>query len=219
MGPRKKVYVPHFLGKNAKEAHKHKLFRGILGVQNWAPNGPFWATKSLVYCFFPALGSWDKSNSGEFPSLQPCDARNCGKSRDRWCSRHLVLPPPKKKEPSIIHKNPPDSWKPLIFVKNACFSPGKTPNAEKHAFFTNRLVNRHLFGLVWCKLGRQHPSPNVKTPCSFELLIWPEIITSRDAESTCFKAQGRHVMWWMLGNFWPNFGQKRSYHVMDVLSR
>ena len=36
-------------------------------------------------------------------------------------------------------------------------------------------------------LGRQHPSPNVKTLCSFEPQIWPEIMTSRDAESTCFK--------------------------------
>ena len=54
-GPQKKVYVPHFLGKSAKEAHKHKLFLGILGVKNGVPNGPFSATKSLVYCFFPAL--------------------------------------------------------------------------------------------------------------------------------------------------------------------
>ena len=26
-----------------------------MGVKNGVPNGPFWATKSLVYCFFPAL--------------------------------------------------------------------------------------------------------------------------------------------------------------------
>ena len=36
-------------------------------------------------------------------------------------------------------------------------------------------------------LGSQHPSPNVKTPCSFEPKIWLEIITSRDAKSACFK--------------------------------
>ena len=35
-------------------------------------------------------------------------------------------------------------------------------------------------------LGSQHPSPNVKTLCNFEPQIWPEMITSRDAESTCF---------------------------------
>ena len=52
--PRKK-FMSHFLGKNAKEAHKHKLFRGNLGVKKGVPNRPFSATKSLVYCFFPAL--------------------------------------------------------------------------------------------------------------------------------------------------------------------
>ena len=33
-------------------------------------------------------------------------------------------------------------------------------------------------------MGSQHPSPNVKTLCNFEPDFWPEIITSRDAEST-----------------------------------
>ena len=66
-------------------------------------------------------------------------------------------------------------------------------------------------------MGSQHPSPNVKTLCNFEPQIWPEIITSRDAESTCFKgsrtscdviifggffgqvlAEKDHVTWWML---------------------
>ena len=31
------------------------FFGGIFGVRNGVPNGPFSATKSLVYCFFPAL--------------------------------------------------------------------------------------------------------------------------------------------------------------------
>ena len=33
----------------------------------------------------------------------------------------------------------------------------------------------------------QHPSPNVKTICNFEPQIWPEPITSCNAEGTCFK--------------------------------
>ena len=36
-------------------------------------------------------------------------------------------------------------------------------------------------------MGSQHPSPNVQTLCNFEPQIWLEIITSHDAESTCFK--------------------------------
>ena len=33
----------------------------------------------------------------------------------------------------------------------------------------------------------QRPSPDVKTLCNFEALIWLETITSRDAQSACFK--------------------------------
>ena len=36
-------------------------------------------------------------------------------------------------------------------------------------------------------VGSQHPSPNVKTLCNFEPQIWPEMITSRDSESTFFE--------------------------------
>ena len=50
----KKVYVPHFLGKGAKRTHINFL-GWIFGVKKGAPNGAFSATKSLVYCFFPAL--------------------------------------------------------------------------------------------------------------------------------------------------------------------
>ena len=52
---RKKVSVPHFLGKNAKKAPR-KLFRGDFGVKKkGVPNRPSLATKSLVYCLCPAL--------------------------------------------------------------------------------------------------------------------------------------------------------------------
>ena len=36
-------------------------------------------------------------------------------------------------------------------------------------------------------MGSLHPSPNVKSFCNFEPQIWPEMITSRDAKSACFK--------------------------------
>ena len=55
---KKKVYVPHFLGKNAKKGTHINFFGGIFGVKNGDPNGPFSATKSLVYCsFLPLLKS------------------------------------------------------------------------------------------------------------------------------------------------------------------
>ena len=41
--------------ERTQKEHPHKLFRGEFGGQKGVPNGPFWATKSLVYCFFPAL--------------------------------------------------------------------------------------------------------------------------------------------------------------------
>ena len=50
-------------------------------------------------------------------------------------------------------------------------------------------------------MGSQHPSPTVKNFPRFQPQIWPEIITSRDAESTYFKGSGRHVMWRFLANF------------------
>ena len=51
LGPEKKFTCLVSWDKSAKEAHKHKLFREILGVKSGVPNGPFSATKSLVYCF------------------------------------------------------------------------------------------------------------------------------------------------------------------------
>ena len=57
LGPQKKVYVPHFLGKNEKKKGTHINFsRGIFGVENGVPNGRYSAMKSLVYCFFLPLG-------------------------------------------------------------------------------------------------------------------------------------------------------------------
>ena len=62
-------------------------------------------------------------------------------------------------------------------------------------------------------MGSQHPLPNVKTLWHFEPQIWPELITSHNAESTCFKgsrtscdvihfgslgAGKDHITWWML---------------------
>ena len=46
-----------FPGKERKRGTHINFFGGIFGVKSGAgsPNGPFSATKSLVYCFFPAL--------------------------------------------------------------------------------------------------------------------------------------------------------------------
>ena len=64
-----------------------------------------------------------------------------------------------------------------------------------------------------------HPSPNVKTFGNFELQIWLEIITSRDAKSACFKGSRTSCREIIFAIFWPNFGQKRSHHVMDASCR
>ena len=68
-------------------------------------------------------------------------------------------------------------------------------------------------------MGTQHPSPNVKFFCKFEPQIWLEIITSRDAKSACFKGSRTSCRETIFGIFWPNFGQKRSHHVMDASCR
>ena len=68
-------------------------------------------------------------------------------------------------------------------------------------------------------LGSQHPSPNVKFFCKFEPQIWLEIITSRDAKSACFEGSKTSCREIIFGIFWPNFGRKRSHHVMDASCR
>ena len=56
-------------------------------------------------------------------------------------------------------------------------------------------------------LGSQHPSPDVITLCNFETQIWLEIITSRDAQSACFKGSRMsctEIIFGILGGkFWP----------------
>ena len=65
-------------------------------------------------------------------------------------------------------------------------------------------------------MGSQHPSPNVKTFCKFEPQIWLKIITSRDAKSASFKGSRTSCREIIFGIFWPDFGRKRSHHVMDA---
>ena len=88
---------------------------------------------------------------------------------------------------------------------------------SKYAIQRGRMASKSISPST--KLGSQHPSPNVKILCNFEPNFWPEIITSRDAESTCFKASrtSREVI--NVGIFGPNFGRKRSHHVMDASCR
>ena len=55
------------------------------------------------------------------------------------------------------------------------------------------------------QLGSQHPSTNVNTLCNFEPQRWPEIITSRDAESTRFKGSRTSCNVIMFAFFRTNF--------------
>ena len=60
-----------------------------------------------------------------------------------------------------------------------------------------------------------HPSPNVQILCNFEPQILPEIITSRDAESACFK--GSKTSCDVITCFFlPNSGRQISHHVIDA---
>ena len=70
--------------------------------------------------------------------------------------------------------------------------------------------NRCLF------LGSQHPSTNVKNLCNFEPQIWLEIITSRDAKTSCFKGSQTSCIEKNSGFFFAKFGRKRLHHVMDA---
>ena len=65
-------------------------------------------------------------------------------------------------------------------------------------------------------MGSPHPSPNVKNLCNLETQIWPEIITSRDAKSACFKGSQTSCAEIISGVFLPKFVRERPHHVMDL---
>ena len=96
-----------------------------------------------------------------------------------------------------------------------CMQWGKNGRYERICLFS---LQKHTYrgGGV---MGSQHPSPDVKTFCNFEPRIWLEIITSRDAQSACFKGSRTSCREIIFGIFWPKFGQKNSHHVMDASCR
>ena len=53
--PRKKVYVPHFLGKNAKKGYRHKLLRGHVGGKKRGPKQEIFGHKKFSLLFSLAL--------------------------------------------------------------------------------------------------------------------------------------------------------------------
>ena len=61
-----KVCTPHFLGKCVPTRTHVNYSGGILVSQNGVPNGPFWATKCLVYCFSPARSLFHSVGFPEF---------------------------------------------------------------------------------------------------------------------------------------------------------
>ena len=73
-----------------------------------------------------------------------------------------------------------------------------------------------LWKNLLASMGNQHLSPNVKSLCTFEPQIWLEIITSREAKSTCFKGSQTSCTEIISGVFWPKFGRKRPHHVMNA---
>ena len=57
--PRKKKFMCLISWERTQKRHiSINLFGAIWGSKRGVPNGPFSATKSLVYCFFPALNKY-----------------------------------------------------------------------------------------------------------------------------------------------------------------
>ena len=73
-------------------------------------------------------------------------------------------------------------------------------------------------------MGSQHPSPNVKTLSNSETNFWPEIVTSRDAESTCFKGSRTScdvIFLAFFFKFWPEeitFRERPPGLILHVLT-
>ena len=108
---------------------------------------------------------------------------------------------------------------PMVFVagKFCIISTSKPEDLE--------IVSQHRFSagpeiiLKWSAsriMGSQHPSPNVKNLCNFEMQTWLEMITSRDAQSACFQGSQTSCTEIISGVSLPKFGRKRPHHVMDA---
>ena len=65
-------------------------------------------------------------------------------------------------------------------------------------------------------VGSQHPSPNVTTLCNFEPQTWAEIITSCDADSTCFKGSRTSCDVIFFGDFEQIFGHEDDRGFYNV---
>ena len=74
-------------------------------------------------------------------------------------------------------------------------------------------------------IGQNRPTKGLHWAASIRHLMWktfrdlPQIITSRDAKSACFQGSQTSCTEISSGIFWPNFGRKRSHHVMDASCR
>ena len=105
-GPPEKGLCTSFPGKGRKKGTHINFFGGIFGVKNGVRNGPFSATKSLVYCFFLPL---NVSNNHELQS------ESCGREPEngkfpKWLGEGAkgLLSPRSKSPPRVFRtiRNP-----------------------------------------------------------------------------------------------------------------
>ena len=119
------------------------------------------------------------------------------------------------------------AWKLRLQLHLSCFSHGRNLSHRwacfnmfsTLAYLTNLLCDVPVSKSWRGSMGSQHPSPNVKTLCNLEPQTWPEKITSRDAESTCFKGSRTSCDVICL-SFWGQIlAGKDHIHVMDASCR
>ena len=135
----------------------------------------------------------------------------CARTSDFWSLYKLL--PSRPSRSRDMTSAAPRAHRPLS---------GRFPSqAVRGSCVDSRDSAEHEATRIWPHVGSQHPSQYVKTLRNFELRIWPKNITSRDAESTCFKGSRTscdvQTFWHFLAKFWPEKITSRDGCVLTIM--
>ena len=176
LGPQRQVDVPHFLnpGQGRKIGTHINFFGRIFWGQNGVPNGPFSATKNLVYCFFPALSFWKvpglprkflelpRKFPGDFPGSSVTVEPNINSNPEvpwgfpGFARKFLGLP---RKFPGLPRKFPDfPGGQPLSLGSLMLFPDSHKPNFSDEIRQTEESTRRHEGLLSPSKAGIPGPA-------------------------------------------------------------
>ena len=84
----------------------------------------------------------------------------------------------------------------------------KVPQKVEQDLFTNKFIVGLPASVTFCE-----------NPLQLRTAIWPEMITPRDAESSCFKGSRTSCTVMIFGVLGASSGRKKSHHMMEASCR